>query len=75
MVDHGVGSVIVTDDGTPAGLLTETDALEASAPADRPIEAISAADVMNRPVETIEAIATVSPICGPWTNTGSRNCQ
>jgi CBS domain-containing protein len=72
MVDHGVGSVIVTDDGTPAGLLTETDALEASAPADRPIEAISAADVMNRPVE---ATATVSHICGPWTNTGSRICQ
>lgn len=62
MLEHGVGSVVITDDRTPAGLITETDALTAAARSGRPLADIPAAEVMTRPVKTVEANATVSRV-------------
>jgi len=59
LLDHGVGSVVVTVDGDPAGLVTETDALEAvyegaCAPGEVPVR-----DLIERPVVTTAPDRTV----------------
>jgi CBS domain-containing protein len=59
MVESGVGSVIVTADGNPTGIVTETDALRAGAVADRPFSEIDLRKVANSPLETIPPGATV----------------
>lgn len=59
MLSAGVGSVIVTRDGTPTGIVTESDALAAGAVADVPFEGIDLAEVMSEPLVTIEPDITV----------------
>ena len=59
MLTAGVGSVIVTRDGTPTGILTESDALAAGCAAGVPFEEIPLAEAMSGPLETIQPDVTV----------------
>ncbi|CAI49788.1 CBS domain protein [Natronomonas pharaonis DSM 2160] len=53
MLRNDVGSVIVRDDETPVGMVTETDALRAGFAADVAFSEIPVSKVMNRPLVTI----------------------
>jgi len=53
MLRRGVGSVIVSDDGRPAGILTETDVLHAGYVAQRPFDEIPVRKVMSGSLVTI----------------------
>jgi len=59
MVSAGVGSALVTRDGTPTGIVTETDALAAGASADEPFEDIPLEAAMSSPLETVQPDVTV----------------
>lgn len=59
MLDQRVGSVLVTRDGDPTGIVTEADAMHAGAVTDRPFDDIEVHEVMTSPIETISPRATV----------------
>lgn len=59
MLQNGVGSVIVLNDGTPAGIITEMDALRVGYATNRPFEKVPVRTVMSRPLKTIEPNKTV----------------
>lgn len=59
MLETGVGSVIVTREDTPAGLVTETDVLSACLRAGKPVGSIPVEAVMTSPVKTIEPSRSV----------------
>jgi CBS domain-containing protein len=64
MLHNGVGSVIVMNDGTPAGIITEMDALRVGYGTDRPFENVPVRKVMSRPLVTIEPNKTVQTAIG-----------
>lgn len=53
LLRHHVGSVIVVEDGNPAGIVTETDVLRAGYATGDCFGDIPTRDVMSRPLETI----------------------
>ncbi|WP_179213629.1 CBS domain-containing protein [Halorubrum vacuolatum] len=59
MLRAGIGSVVVTREGSPAGILTETDALIAAVETDEPFSAIPVSRAATTPPETIRPTATV----------------
>ncbi len=60
MLSAGVGSVIITVDGTPAGIVTETDALAAGCEVDcHTFAAIDVATVASAPLVTVQPSASV----------------
>jgi CBS domain-containing protein len=59
MLDHRVGSVIVTEGGDPTGILTETDALHAGYVSGEPFDGIDVASVMSQPLVTTEPTRAV----------------
>ncbi|MEZ3144247.1 CBS domain-containing protein [Halobaculum sp. MBLA0143] len=59
MIERRVGSVIVTDDGDPTGILTETDAMHAGAVTDRPFAGIELREVASSPLHTVGPRTTV----------------
>ena len=64
MLHNDVGSVIVVNDGTPAGIITEMDALRVGYAANRPFEEVPVRKVMSRPLITIEPTKTVRTAIG-----------
>jgi CBS domain-containing protein len=64
MLHNGVGSVIVMNDGTPAGIITEMDALRVGYGTNRPFENVPVRKVMSRPLVTIEPNKTVQTAIG-----------
>jgi signal-transduction protein with cAMP-binding, CBS, and nucleotidyltransferase domain len=52
MLAERVGSVVVTRDGDPAGIVTETDAMHAGAATDRPFAEIDRRSPRRRPSGT-----------------------
>jgi len=59
MLDARVGSIIITNDGTPTGIVTESDALRVGYAADKPFSAVPVRAAMSHPLVTIEPTATV----------------
>jgi len=59
MLEADAGSTIVTNDGTPTGIVTKTDALLAGSAAERTFDEIEVAEVMSSPLETVQPDATV----------------
>ncbi|WP_049983176.1 CBS domain-containing protein [Halorubrum sp. BV1] len=59
MLRNRVGSVIVTDGRTPAGIATEADVLYAGYAADEPLSTIPLRKAMTSPVVTIRPSATL----------------
>jgi CBS domain-containing protein len=64
MLEAEVGSVIVTHEGTPAGIVTETDVLEVGYADPGPFDEIEAGSVMSSPLVTVEPGATVRRAIG-----------
>ena len=54
MLRNRVGSVVVTSEGTPAGIATETDVLHAGYVTDDPLSAIPLRKAMSSPLVTIQ---------------------
>lgn len=59
MLQNRVGSVIVTDGQTPAGIATETDVLHAGYATDNPLSTIPLQQAMTSPVVTIRPSVTL----------------
>ena len=59
MLSARVGSIIITNDGTPTGIVTESDALRVGYAADKPFSAVPVRAAMSHPLVTIEPTATV----------------
>ena len=70
MLQNGVGSVIVLNGETPAGIITEMDALRVGYAANRPFEEVPVRKVMSRPLTTIEPNKTVRTAIGRMRNEG-----
>jgi len=64
MLHNDVGSVIVMNDGTPAGIVTEMDALRVGYATNRPFEKVPVRKVMSRPLVTIEPTKTIQTAIG-----------
>lgn len=64
MLHNTVGSVIVISDETPAGIITEMDALRVGYATNRPFEKVPVRKVMSRPLKTIEPNKTVQTAIG-----------
>ena len=64
MLQNGVGSVIVLNGETPAGIVTEMDALRVGYATNRPFEKVPVRKVMSRPLKTIEPNKTVRTAIG-----------
>ncbi len=60
MLRHGVGSIIVTYEGTPAGIVTKSDLLHAGVAADKSFEQIPLETVVSHPVVTVDPDDSVS---------------
>jgi CBS domain-containing protein len=59
MLRNRVGSVVVTDDGTPAGILTESDVLRAGYATDDPLSTIPVRKAASAPLVTVRPSATL----------------
>ncbi|MGM0446933.1 MAG: CBS domain-containing protein [Methanobacteriota archaeon] len=59
MLRSRVGSVVVTDGGTPAGILTESDVLRAGYVTDDPLSSISVRKAASAPLVTVRPGATL----------------
>ena len=59
MLRARVGSVIVTRDGTPTGILTETDVLKAAYASGSPLSDVAVGAAMSSPLVTVQPGATV----------------
>ncbi|ATW88130.1 CBS domain protein [Halohasta litchfieldiae] len=64
MLHNDVGSVIVLNNETPAGIVTEMDALRVGYAANRPFESVPVRKVMSRPLITIEPTKTARTAIG-----------
>lgn len=62
LLANDVGSVVVLADGEPAGLVTETDALEAARASDRPLSAIGLDQFCDGPIQTTSPDRTVQAV-------------
>ncbi|QSG05080.1 CBS domain-containing protein [Halapricum desulfuricans] len=63
LLEHGVGSVVLTSDGgNPTGIVTETDALRAAYRTDRPLSEIRVADLSHGSVITASPDETVQRV-------------
>jgi CBS domain-containing protein len=70
LLAEGVGSVVVTEDGTPAGIVTETDALEAAHDRGEPLAAIPVTDLAHTPVVTADPDRTVQGVARTMADEG-----
>jgi CBS domain-containing protein len=68
LLDNGVGSVIVVEDGTPAGIVTESDALCIARETGKPLSAISVREVGHAPVVTTEPSRSVASVARTMTD-------
>lgn len=59
MLEHRVGSVIVTASGNPTGIVTETDALQAGYLTEQPFDAIALERVMSDSLSTVAPTKTL----------------
>jgi CBS domain-containing protein len=59
MLRNRIGSVVVTDDGTPAAILTESDVLHAGYATDDPLSSIPVRTAASAPLVTVRPDATL----------------
>ncbi|AFK20152.1 CBS domain-containing protein [Haloferax mediterranei ATCC 33500] len=58
MLREGAGSVVVTTDDRPVGIVTESDALQAGVAAGKPLSAIPARSTMSNPIKWVRPDST-----------------
>ncbi|MWV41369.1 CBS domain-containing protein [Natrialba sp. INN-245] len=54
MIRHDVGSVVITTDGDPYGIVTESDLIEAGYKSGKPFAEIPTRAVASHPLETVD---------------------
>src|SRR6056297_1052900 len=59
MLDYDVGSIVVVQEGSPVGLVTQSDVMEAGVVTSDPFDRIPVTDVMSHPVVTVDPTTTV----------------
>ncbi|WP_415381567.1 CBS domain-containing protein [Halosimplex sp. TS25] len=69
LAEH-VGSVVVVDDGTPTGIVTESDALGAAHDRDQPLGEISVRDLAHPPLVTTGPDRTVQSVARTMADEG-----
>jgi len=57
MVEKNIGSVVVTENGKPVGILTERDIMKRVCPQELCTRKVTAGEIMSHPLITIEASA------------------
>lgn len=62
LLDSGVGSVIVVDDGTPVGIVTESDALRVARDTGKPLADIGVDEVGHAPVVTTRPSRSIASV-------------
>ncbi|PSP82905.1 signal transduction protein [Halobacteriales archaeon QS_6_64_34] len=62
LLDAGVGSVMVVEDGEPVGILTESDILQAARETGRALGEIEVRDVGHRPVVTTSPLTAATTV-------------
>jgi CBS domain-containing protein len=62
LLEHGVGSVVVVDDGVPVGMVTETDAMRAAHERGVPFHDVAIRDLARPPVVTTDPDRTVQSV-------------
>lgn len=62
MVENDIGSVVVTEKGTPEGIVTERDALDAGGRSDLPFSEIPVRKIMSYPLKTVEPGASLQTV-------------
>lgn len=70
LLAEGVGSAVVTEGGSPAGIVTETDALEAAHERGEPLAAIPVTDLAHAPVVTASPDRTVQGVARTMADEG-----
>ncbi|KAB1187809.1 MULTISPECIES: CBS domain-containing protein [Haloferax] len=58
MLTRGAGSVVVSTDGGPAGIVTESDVLRAGVASDSPLSTIPTRAVMSHPIKWVRPDST-----------------
>lgn len=58
MLREGAGSVVVTTDGRPVGIVTESDILRAGVSSDAPLSSIPTRAVMSHPIKWVRPDST-----------------
>jgi len=72
LLGRDVGSVVAVDDGSPAGLVTRTDALRAAHRTGRPLEGLRVGDVATGPALTVGPGDTVQGTARRLTEAGAK---
>ena len=70
MLAAGVGSVVVTDDGTPAGIVTTTDTLRAAVGAGARLAEIPVTRAMSTPVKSVTPDASAETLASEFERHG-----
>ncbi|RLG38288.1 hypothetical protein DRN79_01850 [Methanosarcinales archaeon] len=60
---YGIGSVIITREGEPVGIVTDRDIALKVIKEDRLVREVKAKDIMSSPLITIEADASIEKAC------------
>ena len=69
-LNAGVGSVVVLNDQTPCGIVTENDALKAALKTGRPLQELSIAKLAHGSVVTTHPETTVQTVAGQMADEG-----
>lgn len=67
LLGHGIGSVVVVADGTPHGIVTETDVLAAARDRGEPLAEIPVRDLSHPPLVTTDPDRTVQAVARTMT--------
>lgn len=70
MVDANVGSVLISHENKPVGIVTETDLIEAAVTTEAPLTAIETETIMSTPLETIERTRSIQQAFEQMSETG-----
>jgi len=62
MLEHGIGGIIVTDDGRPVGILTERDLVDKVILRDLQASSVNVEDVMTSPLITVHSTELVNDV-------------
>lgn len=67
MNKHKVASILVTENSTPVGIITERDILQRVIEEEKSLESTKARDAMSQPVQSIDSNASIKEACEAMT--------
>lgn len=70
LLEHGIGSVVVVADGTPHGIVTETDVLGAAHDRGEPLADVPVRDLSRPPLVTTDTDRTVQAVARTMADEG-----